>query len=162
LDLQLVLVGEGSETRRLQQISANLGLQERVRLETFTHSPWLVYPALDVFLMPSRTEGLPLGLLEAMACGCCPIAMGVGGVPDVITSPELGWLVNPEDRAGFYRAMQAAARSNASELSAMGRRARAHIVSHFDERAQYLKFAEQIEEEFVGCKRVRHTPRRSN
>ena len=55
--------------------------------------------------MPSLNEGLPLALVEAMSCGCCPVATAVGGVPELVNIPELGWLVPQGDAAAFTAAM---------------------------------------------------------
>ena len=43
--------------------------------------------------MPSREEGLPLALLESMACGCIPISTNVGGIPEVLQGTGAGWLI---------------------------------------------------------------------
>lgn len=51
----------------------------------------------DIFLMPSKFEGLPLSLLEAMATGCVPVVSGRGAIPSVIDDGRNGFLVEPED-----------------------------------------------------------------
>jgi glycosyltransferase involved in cell wall biosynthesis len=51
----------------------------------------------DVFLMPSRYEGLPLALLEAMACGCVPVVSDRGSIPTVVDDGRNGFLVDPGD-----------------------------------------------------------------
>jgi len=53
----------------------------------------------DYFLMPSSYEGLPISLLEAMACGCTPICTAVGGIPNVVTDGQNGYLVPRPDKA---------------------------------------------------------------
>jgi glycosyltransferase involved in cell wall biosynthesis len=53
--------------------------------------------AADIFLMPSRFEGLPLALLEAMAAGCVPIVSGKGSIPSVVEDGRNGFLVDPGD-----------------------------------------------------------------
>ncbi|HUR98348.1 MAG TPA: glycosyltransferase family 4 protein [Pyrinomonadaceae bacterium] len=51
----------------------------------------------DIFLMPSRFEGLPLALLEAMAAGCVPVVSGKGAIPSVVEDGRNGFLVDPGD-----------------------------------------------------------------
>jgi glycosyltransferase involved in cell wall biosynthesis len=92
-DMRLVFVGEGPLELNLKFAAAASGFGDRIIFENFIAQPWRVYPAFDLFVMPSTTEGLSLALLEAMACGCPPIAMGVGGIPEVIADPNTGWLV---------------------------------------------------------------------
>lgn len=57
--------------------------------------------ALDVFVLPSYWEGLPLAVLEAMALGVAPIATAVGGTPECIREGETGWLVPAHDAAAL-------------------------------------------------------------
>jgi glycosyltransferase involved in cell wall biosynthesis len=52
--------------------------------------------AIDVFVLPSRSEAFSNALLEAMACGCCPVGSRVGGMPELIKHGEHGFLFNPE------------------------------------------------------------------
>lgn len=148
LDMRLVLVGEGPLEDMLKRQADQAGIGDRVLFPGFTHRPWEAYSAFDVFLMPSLNEGLPLALLEAMASECSPIAMGVGGVPEVVTHPNLGWLVRPGDRDGFLKAMETAAQSGAVALNEIGQRGRQHVLSHFKSQDQFLKHVTLIENEF--------------
>lgn len=142
-----VLVGDGPEYKTLKGLAEHPDIKDKVKLIGITDRPWEIYPALDVFLMPSHNEGLPLALLEAMACGCCPIAMGVGGIPEVITDPGLGWLVKPNNNLGFFEAMKEAAEIDSTRLREMGRKAREHVALHFEARRQFLALVNLIEEE---------------
>jgi glycosyltransferase involved in cell wall biosynthesis len=54
-------------------------------------------PAMDIFVLPSLTEGTPMALLEAMAYGIPSIASAVGQIPEIIDSGESGILVTPGD-----------------------------------------------------------------
>jgi len=143
----LVFVGEGPMAPELRQAVEQQGLQDRVIFAGRTDRPWEAYPAVDVLLMPSRVEGLPLGLLEAMACGCCPVAMGVGGIPEVITEPALGWLVAPDDAEGFVASLREALGAGAEKRSAIGRKARAHVQANFNADVQFAALASVIEKE---------------
>ena len=140
-----VLVGEGDDRQRLEDMARSIGLSERVLFAGAATRPWEAYNAIDILLMPSRFEGTPFALLEAMACGCCAIAMGVGGIPEVISSPELGWLVPPGDRDGFMQAMEAALDVDPPHRQAMGERARRHVEEHFQADRQYDKLLDLIE-----------------
>jgi glycosyltransferase involved in cell wall biosynthesis len=149
-DIRLVIIGDGSKEDELRRISSQAGLQERVKFISFTERTWQCYPAFDVLIMPSRIEGLPLVLLEAMACGCPPIAMAVGGIPEVITDESIGWLVKPGDKSEFFSAMKKVVESDPGRLAEMGRRARERVVSHFNARTQFSKLIKVIENECQG------------
>ncbi|MFB3817880.1 MAG: glycosyltransferase [Candidatus Methylomirabilales bacterium] len=146
-DLRLVLVGEGPLREELLAAAARAGLGDAFRLLEFTDRPWEAYPAFDFFLMPSRAEGLPLALLEAMACGAPPIATRAGGVPEVLARPDLGWLVEVDDRAGFFQAMRAAAELSPDDRGRMAEAARRHVAAHFNAARQFALLADLLERE---------------
>jgi len=146
-DLHLVFVGDGPMASDLRQLVEQYGLESRALFTGRTERPWEAYPAVDVLLMPSRVEGLPLGLLEAMACGCCPVAMDVGGIREVITEPSLGWLVGAGDNEGFIVSLRAALGASADQHAALARKARAHVQAHFNADEQFAALASIIENE---------------
>jgi glycosyltransferase involved in cell wall biosynthesis len=142
---RLVIVGDGPMTGEVRAAVTQSGLQDRVLFAGRTERPWEVYPAVDVLLLPSRVEGLPLGLLEAMACGCCAVAMGVGGVPEVLTDPALGELVPPGDVSAFVAAVRAALQAGTEARAIHGQRARAHVQAHFRAGVQFAALAAVVE-----------------
>ncbi len=144
-EMHLVLVGEGAERARLQEQARAAGVGGQVHFPGFTAAPWEAYCGLDFFLMPSRDEALGLSLLEAMACGCCPIATAVGGIPEVVGDPSRGWLVPRDDAAAFLEAMDGAAQTGPAERAALARRGREHVREHFDAHRQYAALADLIE-----------------
>ena len=141
----LVLGGDGSERESLARASAALGVSDRVRFLGYQNRPWEVYPGFDYFVMPSTREGLPCSLLEAMACGCPGIAMNVGGVPEVISDPELGWLVPAGDEDRFHDAMLAAAHTSVEERARRARGVRSHVQAHFSDQPCFARLASIIE-----------------
>ncbi len=66
---------------------------------------------LDVYVLPSRVEGIPLALMEAMSCGAMPIATAVGGIPDLVNPGVSGYLAAPEHPGSLAAALLAAART---------------------------------------------------
>jgi glycosyltransferase involved in cell wall biosynthesis len=97
--LQIVGVGPAEPTLRRQVIDA--GLQDRVEflgLVEHVRLPALLRRA-ELFVLPSHREGLPLALLEAMACGRPVVATSVGGIPDLVQHGVNGWLVPPSQPA---------------------------------------------------------------
>jgi glycosyltransferase involved in cell wall biosynthesis len=92
-DARLVIAGDGPERVALEGLTTELGLATSVQFAgTVTDMPSL-YRALDVFVLPSVSEGLPLALLEAMAASLPIVATRVGGIPSVLESAGAGELV---------------------------------------------------------------------
>jgi glycosyltransferase involved in cell wall biosynthesis len=93
----LVIAGQGPLERELQDQITSLGLNDRVRLVGYVYDTADFLSALDVFVMPSLSEGMPLALLEAAANGRPIIASNVGGIPELLESGVTGILVQPGD-----------------------------------------------------------------
>lgn len=111
--LEVILVGDGAERDRLVARSHELGLHQRVHFvgEHSDVRPYLA--AFDLFAAPSRSEGLGIALVEALAAGIPVAGSRVGGIPEVLANGEAGWLVEP-DVASWTEALVAAARDHAT------------------------------------------------
>lgn len=94
-DTRFVLVGEGSQLPAVRRLIGELGLDAHFVLPGVLERPLALYPAFDVFVMPSLWESLPYALLEAMAAGKAIVATSVGGVSEAILHGETGLLVPP-------------------------------------------------------------------
>jgi len=103
---RLVLVGSGEELPRLRAQAAALGLGDACLFAPAAANvvPWL--RSIDIFVLPSRSEALSNSLLEAMACGCCPVASRVGGNPELVIPGETGLLFESGDAGGLARALE--------------------------------------------------------
>jgi glycosyltransferase involved in cell wall biosynthesis len=144
-DLRLVLVGEGAHEQALREFANRILPPNRVIFSPFCDRPWEPLSALDIFLMPSLNEGFGLALAEAMACECCPVAMAVGGVPDMISSSDFGWIIPPGDSDAFTAAMIDATLRTPEQRTLMGKRAREHIVANFNGTVQYNHLVDVME-----------------
>jgi glycosyltransferase involved in cell wall biosynthesis len=102
--LRLVLVGEGPERPRIEELCRSLNLSDVVTLAGQQDDINPFYGIADVFLLPSLSEGCPNVLLEAMAAGVPVVATAVGGVPEVATSGVDAILVKKHDGASLASA----------------------------------------------------------
>lgn len=93
--LRVMIVGDGPQRDKLERLCQTLGLGDRVIFAGFQEdiAQWL--PCMDLFVLPSLTEGTPMALLEAMSYGIPVVGSAVGGVPQVIKHGETGLLVSP-------------------------------------------------------------------
>ena len=102
----LVIVGRGSREAELRALAAELGIAERVRFEAFTDNPWTWVGRAKLFVFPSRWEGFPNALGEALACGTAALAADCRfGPRELIRHGASGWLVPPEDVAALSGAL---------------------------------------------------------
>lgn len=94
-DVTFVLVGDGPEMPAVRAAVAAQGLQERVRLTGFRADGRRYLGVMDLFLLTSEFEGMPVALLEAMALGTAVVATAVGGVGEVVEDGRNGRLTAP-------------------------------------------------------------------
>ena len=104
-DATLVVVGDGPLRAELAADAERLGIPSHVRLLGDRADVSAVLAALDVFVLPSRTEGMSNALLEAMAMARPVVATAVGGTPEVIADGESGVLVAADDPAAMAAAV---------------------------------------------------------
>lgn len=97
LDIALHVVGSGPDRPMLEARTVELGLQDRTTFHGLLHDVAPVLQQLDVFLLTSRREGLPVAVLEAMASGLPIIATDVGGLREQVSNGRNGYLVQPGD-----------------------------------------------------------------
>jgi L-malate glycosyltransferase len=92
---RLLIVGSGPLKEELERRVRELQIAEACIFEEATTTPALWMRAIDVFVLPSRSEAFSNALLEAMACGCCPVGSRVGGMPELIRHGKHGFLFDP-------------------------------------------------------------------
>jgi glycosyltransferase involved in cell wall biosynthesis len=103
---RLLIVGDGTMREDLEARAAALGIRHACVFEGATTTPARWLRAMDVFVLPSRFEAFSNALLEAMACGCCPIGANVGGTPELIEHGVRGLLFESEDLHGLTHALE--------------------------------------------------------
>jgi len=103
--LTVSVVGGGDMRVALEAKAHGLGLAGRMRWHGAVPDAGRLFPAFDVCVLSSRTEGTPMVLFEAMAAGVPIVATRVGGVPDVVSTTEAA-LVTPEDPVALATAIR--------------------------------------------------------
>ncbi|MCE5214411.1 MAG: glycosyltransferase [Methanobacterium sp.] len=120
-DAEMVIVGDGPLMDELTEIVKNKSVSD-VYFIGARRDVHLIMPAADLFVLPSISEGFPITLLEAFACGLPAVATDVGGIKELVTK-EVGIVVKPEDVKSLAEAMDEILQNHNKKLS-MGKSAR--------------------------------------
>lgn len=104
-DLKLFIAGEGGEKKRLVRAAASYGISGSVVFAGYIRDKASLYGSMDIFVLPSLHESMPLTVLEAMSAGKPVVATAVGGIPEAVEDKVTGILVRPKDAASLVRAI---------------------------------------------------------
>lgn len=135
---QLAIIGSGEEQVKLTTMVAELGLNERVHFLGLRRDVQHWMSAADLYVMSSAWEGMPLVLLEAMACERLVVATDCGGVKEVVG--ECGTLVPPKNSIALANALAQALALTPEQVQVQGRLARTRIVERYSLSAQAMRW----------------------
>jgi len=127
----LVFAGAGRLESKLRALASALDIHERVVFLGFRTDIPEILKAFDVFVLPSIAEGLPGALLEAMATGIPVIASRVGGVPEILNSPDLGLMVSPSAVDELSMAMEQLYSMDEMRRNEVGKALRQRVLEEF-------------------------------
>jgi glycosyltransferase involved in cell wall biosynthesis len=105
-DATLVLVGDGGERTSLERLARQLGVADRIVWAGWNDDARAYLPSFDVFALPSRFEGFPLAVLEALLARTAVVASDVGSTAEAVQHEKTGLLVPPNDPAALARAIR--------------------------------------------------------
>jgi len=120
--VRLLTFGRSGEIFHQFQWAKNLASEERL-----SH----VYSVADVFICPTNEDNLPNTVLEAMSCQTPVIGTRVGGIPDMVTDQEHGWLIEPGDATGLANLLSSII-TNPKLLSGKGELARSTVLAMYN------------------------------
>ncbi|MFZ2253423.1 MAG: glycosyltransferase [Minisyncoccia bacterium] len=100
------IMSDGEYRTSLEAYVNAQGLQNTITFTGYVDDARSYLKAFDIFILPSRKEGMPYGLLEAGAAGLSCIASHVGGIPEIITHEKNGLLIDPNDISSMVNALQ--------------------------------------------------------
>ena len=124
---RLEILGWGELREPLENLAATLGLGHAVGFHGWSSDISAFLSRVDAFVISSRSEGLPMTLLEAMAAGLPIVATAVGGVPEVVEVARCGWLARPGDAEDLANQMACAI----SSRDGHGQRAREAVLKNY-------------------------------
>jgi len=137
-DFKLLIIGDGVLRDQLMRRMFDLSIQDHVLFTGFQSDIQGYHGILDVNILPSLYEGLPLGLIEASAMECPVIATHVDGTPEVILDGQTGILVPPHDPQSLADAMLYAL-EHKEKLIQMGKNGRKFVKKHFNLERQIVE-----------------------
>jgi glycosyltransferase involved in cell wall biosynthesis len=129
-NISFVIAGDGPLKDKMEEYAKSLGIKEHIAFAGFQYDIKTFYGLIDILIMPSLSEGMPMTLMEAMAMGVPAIASRVGGIPDIIDDGKNGILVNPCDSKAIAEAAHLLL-SNNTLYSHISSNARLTIESQF-------------------------------
>ena len=148
-----LIVGGGRRETEVRQSAASLGLSEVVHFLGPRQDVPDLLNAMNIFVLPSYSEGVSLALLEAMAAGLPVVATAVGGTPEVVVHGENGLLIPPRDAGALAAALERLL-SDPAWARQLGAKARTHVREHFslDRLGREINaiYEELVEKKFGG------------
>lgn len=128
-----VVGGIGPEKNKLHSLAKKCGVENRVRFlgEVSQADLPAVLSVCDIFVRPSRSEGMGISFIEAMASGLPTIGSNVGGIPDFLREGETGWVVEPEKPEQIVHAVNTIL-EHKEKTAEIAKRAQAMVVATYD------------------------------
>ena len=136
---RLVLVGDGPARTGLEQLAERLGVSARLTITGWVDEPRALLGGFDVFALPSRWEGMPLSIIEAMHAGLPVVATDVGSVSELIVDGETGLVIAPGDREALAAAIERLL-ADEQQRRTMGQRAQEVALREHTARAMAQRY----------------------
>ncbi|MBN1121744.1 MAG: glycosyltransferase [Anaerolineae bacterium] len=129
-DTHVLLVGDGTDRQNLETQAAALNIENRVHFVGFQTNPEYWLDAIDIYVLPSQSEGLPVAILEAMAKGIPTVATRVRGITDLVEHEKNGLLVPLADPPALAAAIRLLLDDSALRAR-LGHQARSQFLAHY-------------------------------
>ena len=147
---RLILAGDGPLKEKIQEQATKAGLDDSVHFLGRRDDIPKLLRAMDTFVLPSiGSEGMPLVILEAMAAGVPCIASSLSGIPEVINSSDVGFLVPPRDENALAEAMVTLANMPEEKLKDLTEKAKERIRKVFNHNIVRAKLSKLYENEYA-------------
>jgi len=153
VDFECLIAGEGPERQRLEFLIRKNRLQDEITLLGHMARPQMdaLYGRADVVALTSRSEGIPLVLMEAMARGRVVLAPAITGIPEIVADGKTGFLYAPGSLEDFVarilsiqEQMRAEDRYAVSRLDWIRHAARVQVLHNFNRRENLTRFCDRF------------------
>jgi colanic acid/amylovoran biosynthesis glycosyltransferase len=151
IDFVCQIAGDGGERPALELLRHGLGLQAEVRFLGHLSRLELheCYEKSDLVVLTSRSEGVPIVLMEAMAHGRTVLAPAITGIPELVCDGETGFLYRPGSLEDFVSQVERISKIQ-SALAPMHEAARRHVLEHFNREKNLTAFGENFLSQVAG------------
>lgn len=106
-DFSITIIGEGPERKNLEALIDELGVQNYIKLAGAKSQDQVrsILPQADCYIQSSVSEGIPVSIMEALACRLPVIATGITGIPEIVIDHETGYLIPPNNPEALAKAI---------------------------------------------------------
>ena len=138
-NVRLLIVGDGSERKKLEEMALELGIDTRTLFVGERRDTEDLLNAMDIYALSSTSEGMNLTLLEAMSSSLPVVATAVGGNTEIVLHDVTGFLVPPDDVTKFSDAIKRLLNDEPLR-TALGEAGRASVDKRFNEHAMIQQY----------------------
>lgn len=149
-DAHFLLIGDGPLRGEIEKKRVELGLESKVHMLGLQTEVKPFYSAMDVYIMSSIFEGLPIALLEAMSCSCAIVSTEAGGIKEVIEHGSSGYICGVDEPLTLAT-YAADLLTDKQKLQSMSEGARKRVEENFS----ILKMVEQLEQLYKALTQAR-------
>ncbi|UII24845.1 glycosyltransferase [Fulvivirga maritima] len=142
-----VIVGDGPLKDELLEERKRLGLEDRILMPGLQINTRDWFSIMDIFMMTSVFEGLPIALLEAMSMECAVLTTDAGGIKEVIEADESGVMVSVDNWSQLSNSLKDI---NTSQIEKLGKNARQRVIDHFSLNNMVSRLEQIYKEESNG------------
>jgi glycosyltransferase involved in cell wall biosynthesis len=145
IDFVCFIAGDGPERRIVERSIRAAALQREVKLlgQVAHQDLEAIYPLADLVVLTSRSEGIPLVLMEAMAQGCPVLAPNITGIPELVADAKTGFLYEPGSLPNFVSRVEFV-HASLNALGPLRRAARNHVNAHFSRTINIQAFIDAL------------------
>lgn len=141
-DVHFLIVGDGPLRNELEQQMQQLGLSEVCTFTGFQKDIPAILKIIDILAIPSHSEGLPMVILEAMACKVPVVGTTIGGIPEMIEDGTTGFLIPPSNSAALAEKLSPLIKDETLRKD-MGEAAKQRVEDFFSE-SKMIRETEQV------------------